>query len=558
MITYTPRSPGRREFLRSALMGLASQLGAACAPLPGIAAQPGPARAGLLVDTHCHVFNASDLPVRGFVQRVALGDEEKQVVLGPTGRALLPWIGATLIEILGSGAKSAADELAEMSRTGRELRRFEIVGKNSDIDTVSRALQAVLGESSDRARTLRESDIPRDSAGRDALLQRIGEETGSNVQKIDVRAVAEAQNVARALLGSNGAVSRQIQWAVEMTRDRRELVDRLVSLYTPPAGFALFTPALIDFSAWLGEDPQSSVADQIRVMENIQRRQTAAAVHCFVPFDPWRQVLDVESRSRPTSLELVQWATQEMGFVGIKLYPPMGFLPIDNRLVKQGYPVRAAEIRDFPAKLDGALNAVYAYAETNGVAIMAHTTDSNGAAPGYSGRAHPAAWKPVLRAYPRLRLNFGHFGDFDEARAHVPHEPWETEIGRMIGVNSGIFADLSYLAELLPGRDADTSAGIRVALADFIKRYDAKMEHLMYGSDWIMLGREVGHELYATTLTVEMSKILGDDTRISNFLSRNAVRYLGLRRGEQTRARLDRYYSRHRMNSAWLAYVDKS
>ena len=70
------------------------------------------------IDAHCHVFNAHDLPVRGFVQRVLFGDSEDLVILDPSpaaSRELVPWVGAVLVELLLTGAApSAEDELREI------------------------------------------------------------------------------------------------------------------------------------------------------------------------------------------------------------------------------------------------------------------------------------------------------------------------------------------------------------------------------------------------------------------------------------------------------------
>ena len=57
-----------------------------------------------VVDVHCHMFNASDLPIRGFVKYVALHGDP---VSGPLGD-LADWI-------LSSGTVSYADDLARVN-----------------------------------------------------------------------------------------------------------------------------------------------------------------------------------------------------------------------------------------------------------------------------------------------------------------------------------------------------------------------------------------------------------------------------------------------------------
>ena len=61
---------------------------------------------------------------------------------------------------------------------------------------------------------------------------------------------------------------------------------------------------------------------------------------------------------------------------------------------------------------------LFEWCAANNVPIMAHTNNSNGAGPGYGTRANPKYWQPVLQKFPTLRVNFAHFGGFDEAFAN--------------------------------------------------------------------------------------------------------------------------------------------
>jgi hypothetical protein len=63
-----------------------------------------------------------------------------------------------------------------------------------------------------------------------------------------------------------------------------------------------------------------------------------------------------------SALDLVTWAVEEMGFVGVKLYPPTGFLPAGNAEVAQSYPARAEAIPDLPRRLDAALDKLSGWA----------------------------------------------------------------------------------------------------------------------------------------------------------------------------------------------------
>src|SRR6266516_7699128 len=56
----------RREFVAG---GIALAAGKAAFPGPSLA-QPAPPRIDRIIDAHCHVFNAADLPIEGFARKV--------------------------------------------------------------------------------------------------------------------------------------------------------------------------------------------------------------------------------------------------------------------------------------------------------------------------------------------------------------------------------------------------------------------------------------------------------------------------------------------------------
>jgi predicted TIM-barrel fold metal-dependent hydrolase len=323
----------------------------------------------------------------------------------------------------------------------------------------------------------------------------------------------------------------------------------------------LFTPSLVDFSDWLDDEERSDLESQVRLMERMQRMNwDAAHMHGFVAFNPWRQIEDLEAGRSPTAFDLAKLAIHEMGFVGIKLYPPMGFLPIGNAGSGLPYPVRAANIPHFPTKIDAALDALYAWAAQEGVAVMAHATNSQGAAEGYALRARPDRWAPVLAKYPALRLNLGHFGGFDEVGDdNTLDETWEYFFGRLVqGGPSNVFADMSYLSEVLPG---GTTAAHRAALLGylraFLQQYDRNCERLMYGSDFAMLVREADYEEYLDSFRSYIAKIELSENARSRLYRDNAVKYLGLNKNAPTRSRLDAYYAKHGLDPAWLSSLDQ-
>ena len=70
------------------------------------------------------------------------------------------------------------------------------------------------------------------------------------------------------------------------------------------------------------------------------------------------------------------------GFLGVKLYSPMGFKPMGNAAQDVTFPAYASQSEPgFGAALDKALDALYAWCEANEVPILAHTPTANRRAP---------------------------------------------------------------------------------------------------------------------------------------------------------------------------------
>jgi len=369
---------------------------------------------------------------------------------------------------------------------------------------------------------------------------------------------------------------------------------------------ALFTPSMVDMDYWLGNGldgnnaaagigddvethPQATAAQQVELMEMIQRLNPGQC-HGFVSFCPWRQVDDLHynstssgSAQRMTSLDVVRDAILNRGFLGVKLYPPMGYRPFGNaELPLEAFPAavaREAYADNFGAALDEALLSLYRFCASNNVPVMAHAAPSNGAglykpAKGkvlsYKERAHPEYWERVL-AHPdlgNLQLNLGHFG---HSGTPEKQREWRRVIGRMMDARPNVYADLSYYSEMVldnftgSGQHCREAAGVLEPIRkNFLKRPagDARVKRLLYGSDWSMLSKEYYYGDYLSVVAhMYRRKIYGMSGGAKKnaraFLSGNAIRFLGLRKGERARTRLDEWYAGHGLNARLLERFDE-
>lgn len=492
----------------------------------------------LLVDAHCHVFNTSDLPVQGFVWRVFLEDYEHDINFPTedslTATGLIESFGAFLVALLSAGSITA-------DREREEIENGLPFAKSEWDDRFDRALE----------RTLQRTVDPSGSAATRALeattlTEQILEESGQDFRNFDS---AEA---ARRLSLSEGFIGRHIRWARWMTGSRWNLVEELIRIHGGPSRVAMLTPSMIDYSAWLEDDPRSNLASQIAVMDVIQQR-TSVPVHSLVAYDPWRHIRDEAVGEKDSALEMVKFAIEDCGFLGVKVYPPMGFLPWGNDSQEYKYPERAMREfgSSFTRKLNDALRRLYAWCETNCVPIMTHATHSQGANEGYAARANPQNWELVLKHHRNLRINLGHFGHFDDKLPNSKTRTWEAAVEDLVNRRQSgsdeaeypnVYADISYINEVLP-----CQTGRRRVRKGFRDLSQIMPQRLLYGTDWIMIGQEP----YAHTYPYAMAELLADaglQDQINNIYLTNALRFYGFTPDSRAIERLKRYYTNYTMD----------
>lgn len=520
---------------------------------------------GPVIDVHCHFFNASDVPVRGFVEYVALGELREEFfpqTAGVQAKGLFNGLIAFLVEILSRDAVSAADESARLKARRPLASAAERQQRKTD------ALADAILEMDRRSKgpvIMRRGDDGV-AANYDGLLELLAQEAGvaRPLDRSRVLSRSEAVALAGGLQRPQGKLRRYIAFAQLLLDDREAIAREYLRVFAPSGCVSLATPSFLDMQKWLGDSHQrSSLREQVEVMDLLQREMagTGLKVHSFLGFDPWR------AAEGGGSLKLVKEAILERGFVGVKLYPPMGFRAIDNDgLSSPGRPA--------PKGIDKALRELYGWCETNDVAIMAHAENSLGSNCGYGHRASPRWWAEVLSLYPKLRVNLAHFGSFDElinpggfpslpprcAADAYGKEAWETIIGKTIrdDAREYLFADLSYLYELTGPGKGDVKRAIIGYLGQFREDYDPEVRHLLYGTDWTMIAKEPDNENYMSRLAEQLSAAGFSPDQRQNIFWRNAARYLGLGRRGKAHDRLRSYCVNFGIDADWLSAFENT
>lgn len=578
----------RRQVLRAGAGIFGGLLLEGC-PLRTPSDPPPAARISGLVDVHCHVFNGSDIPTVRFIKIVTLQHYPRQAAkLDIEDPDALDGLIAILTAILGrTGAPSATEERALLGGTSAlraanastPQNESEIIRAVEDFHAAAAvraqggAAPAAPGALSQRAaRAI--TDAVRDAAADSGIPAPAGPVPGG-----------PQASAAEKAYRSNSDLGRYLRWFGLFTRYRYVLVEDLAASHARQ-GFEplLLCPAAVDFDFWLGEYVRTSpLPDQVAVMGALSRRASGPPVHGYVGFDPLRQAYFSEGKFTDYDpLGLVRRAIRDEGFLGVKLYPPMGFKPAGNeadacqtyheRVVDAIAPGAPADpdckpgqgrgARIVGRKLDAALASLFDLCVTEEACVIAHANQSNDGGPGYARRADPAFWLPVLRN-PRwrgLRVALAHFGHFSNRSAAAPdgafdaETSWEWTLGRYIreAGDPAMFADVSFMTEIF-GKSPGEMSSYLATFQRWISEFDPECRHLMFGTDWTMLGADASYETYTRNVYEFFRGSLGfDRARLDRLYFGNAARFLGLRAGDKARERLLRYYARHAIPASRL------
>ncbi len=454
----------RRELLAGTAAGAAGTV------VPGRGAPAAP----LDVDVHCHTFCSADLPIVGFVAHQIPG-------LTEISRFLTRWP-----EMIVRGLLGAVTTLPNA------------VAPAGDAELAAlRGLAAQPG-----APVAAIPPLPPGAAE---------ELVTSAVKYLPFAVGAEQRRI----------VARTLEALYLVAHPRAAIAATLAQTF-PSVG--LFTPSLVDYDAWSDDHPPTPLWQQILIQEQIARLALAgrlgrpdARVHPFVAFDPRRQAEAPApgnpERPRPpgpasSALEMVGWAVASGGFLGVKLYPPVGFAPFANARLQPELP--------FAGGLDRALSALYAFCEGAEVPILTHTSASNEYGLGLRRLVEPGRWAPVLERFPKLRLDFGHFGG--ELRG------WVDQAVALIDRHPHVYADLSNSALVY---DDAFAARLQATLAELFAAHPKLKRRLMYGSDWWLSALDPGAARAVDRFRTVLSPLLTAD-ELADVMGRNALRFLGL------------------------------
>lgn len=507
-----------------------------------------------MIDSHCHVFNGTDLQVAQFIKLNAslVFDQTLKNLAGDLLQDLTWALAPT-----GCEEYKELGELARCSNAPLMSQRVEAHRENAfrNAQSALKKTSVYRQYNTSEAKSRRSAAIPATDK-RTRYLDTLGtllDAKGSADYRQKVQALQQQIDARKSAISpdiqlSNLYVAGLFKFILQGFNYRFVSVLDYLKTYNPAAGGTgrsvdLMVANLVDYDWPLagGCGTRTSLRDQLDVMERISVF-TRGQVHAMVPFDPMRQVA-LKAGIKPDPAEHCQYsdtasdlsfseitaAVENRGFLGIKLYLPMGFLPTGNGGVTPEtwdqpwlptwmklpvyYPSDKLT-KSFGERMDEELDNLYQWAYTNQVPITAHAEASQGPSVAFDQDAVSTQWAQVLGKFTDLRINFGHTGDISSDQSAVgcaiPADS-QTLIG-LFGTGKGVaddfaYGDLSYAEGVLTNQQELRCRLLRLFEKPTQTGKANTYDRLMYGTDWLMLLQEPNVENYQSDFESLMAGI---------------------------------------------------
>ena len=464
--------------------------------------------AGSVVDAHAHFFNASDVPIRGFIEE-SIGHNSPDW-LQPLIKEM-----AKLAEDLADRAPTAAEELTSLdalSEMTRTLGRGEIQTgveqwfQRERAAAAQRVVDVVGGTGFERSYR---AMVPQLRRGSDRL-------TPEEVLGV----VAEAQDPRALSVGDSRskAAKAKLEFLFYMLSMRAANVRTYIEAFSPDDGsfgVDMVLGALVDFDYWLDCPPRSAHDDQVALHQHLATMH-GGYMRPVVAYNPWT---DIEQNG--AALKRVRDAWASGMFVGVKIYPPTGFLPAANATTAVDTKKRRPDLQ----RLDDALGAFFTLCAQERIPVIAHAAHSNGRDAAHDEFSGPTSWERLLRRVVADTktpiISLGHFGGDN------PGTNWTRQFADLMKgyPTVRLFGDLGYWDHLMCENPNDcTSARNRLkdVLRTPVGEAEAVGDRVMFATDWLMLSQvsnwrtypqHVREGLEAIAGSQDVAKILGGNAR---------------------------------------------
>jgi predicted TIM-barrel fold metal-dependent hydrolase len=461
---------------------------------------PGPALPRLhalapVIDVHAHFFNASDVPVRGFLAECIAHSAPAPL------RALLE-LASPLADLFAVAAPSAARELRALRDFDRDVqglaaaevaRRYETLIAADRASAAERVRDTIQGSSLERELLRRKRTSSLSAAG----ILGIVEAARQPADRAGPRRLPRPLSSEDAADGFLGFLFHMLS----MRASNLEAYREAYATHTNAFGIESVLGSLVDFDYWIDCPPVSSHEDQIEVHARLAKARPDF-FRPLVAYNPWT---DIEQND--AGLKRVEAAIRDRGFAGVKIYPPMGFKPAGN----ETNPPKTRKPRPELGKLDEKLKAFFDLCASLDAPVVAHTARTNGRDDAHDEFGGPDGWRALVAGYAAgakvATIDLGHFGGHQEST-------WTQEFAVLMKdyPTRRLFGDLGFWDALMcsttpGGACRDARRRLEQALAVTIDDTVTVADRVMFATDWLMLSQIPGWPDYPALVLESLQAI---------------------------------------------------
>ncbi len=463
------------------------------------------------IDPHVHIFNASDIQAGGYLAGPVAQDVPSSLRFLVRGLAKLVDGIARNLAISTSHEWRMLDELRTtfdkegVGSTDTWLQR-ELIRREADI---------VEALNSDIRGTLRDQI-------NDRLSQESYREPGrptkfgiEYLQTVTSGEVEVLENRGRAFRDPMDGI---FAFIMHMLLPRSLNLKKYQAAYTESSqsiGIEKCMASMVDFDRWVGScnNSYSPLADQILLMERISV-ESAGYLRPIVSYNPWT---DIEENDH--AVDLVEEALRYRGFVGVKIYPPIGYFPSENYQNPE-YPKSLA--RPDLRLVDEKLGRLFEICREIGRPVMAHANRSRGRDQAHNILGGPEAWARFFDSKQNFgtRINLGHMGG-ETAKDQLS---WTLKFVDIMKSDSAkfLYGDLGYWEGLAAGEKTALDRLLKILDID-VSNSEKAIDRVMFGTDWFMTSKERDWNNYAVNMQQVLSKYIDEDS-LEKIFSSNASR----------------------------------
>lgn len=314
-------------------------------------------------------------------------------------------------------------------------------------------------------------------------------------------------------------------WFDFMTKPYEEISSEMIKHFKE---IDLFVHLDMDMANWYPLVDPTYTYDSESVTDQMKDKETQVARISKLTKESNGKVVPFYAYDPNKPLEPLKNAIKTLGYIGVKFYPPSGYLPIGNPAGKDW------DEKNF---------ALYNYCVSDSIPILSHC-NQEGMQAGYQEpkKGNPLYWKQVLdyetegaKPYKDLLLCFGHAGGDEEwfyaNDAGGDQKFFSSFCGTVYYICTeykNVYCDLSYMHKV-------TSPESLIILHERLIRLfkKSKIENrkylfedkIIYGSDWHMIMQEHGSIDY---LPAFLNLFKNEPALEEKFFHTNAAKFLNL------------------------------